>query len=318
MYGVGTSLLVTLTISSIPSRWAWMLQRTKSGVRQGGFPSVFYVRSLLLGLALTFSWSVIFPSPLSSVGNVLEVSMATFMESVQHVLENEKYIADHSKDRGGLTVWGISSKIFPREVKKMLQMSQEDSRKFATKIYREKYWKKLGLDSVDDQEVATKLLDMGVHNGVHTVGRMLQKSLNELGASIEVDGQVGPQTLEALHSTGLKSPDALLNSLKSKQIRRYKEIIEENPSQKVFQAGWLKRASATPEIESAAYAEPRKPKQKFREDEAIGPDNETMNFTDFEYLLKSVKPEQSGRIKEIDPAQTDFNKLLKKAQKKDV
>ncbi len=253
-----------------------------------------------------------------SAQNVI-IPMANFNTAFEQLISREGYIADTPGDKGGKTVWGISSKIFPREVEKMLKMKKDDSLKFAEKLYQKKYWDKMNLTGVESQSMATKMLDMGVHMGSNTAGRILQNSLNEHGAELDPDGIIGSKTLEALN--GHSAPDLLMSSIKAKQMQRYMDIFRQSPSQRKFKSNWLSRVSVDgTEGESSSFVGPRNPEEpkSYKEDESIGSPNQTINPTDFNYLLRQFqpkKPEGAGAIMETSP-ETDFNSLLKKTGEK--
>lgn len=194
--------------------------------------------------------------------------MADFAQAVNKVLAKEQYLSDTSGDRGGLTIWGISSAVFPREVKKMLRMSKPDAKRFAEKLYQEKYWKKMGLDKLEDQPLSDKLLDVGVHLGSNTAIRMLQKSLNEFGHKVDVDGIAGDQTLGAVKTAAGADSSSLVNSLTTKQISQYRQIAASSPSQKKFYKGWVKRASMDAEPQELKGQSPA-PVKEVKEDDRL-------------------------------------------------
>ena len=77
--------------------------------------------------------------------------------------------------------------------------------RLAKERYRSGYWLLIAGDLLPEQEVATKLLDLAVHAGVRTAGKMLQETLNLLRRPHEtplydallVDGVIGKKTVEA-------------------------------------------------------------------------------------------------------------------------
>lgn len=84
----------------------------------------------------------------------------------------EGYSSNLKGDTGGRTIWGITEKWYPDEVKVMLNMSSEESKAYAREFYRREFWDKLGCDalefpldiiafcqSVNSFEVAKKILN---------------------------------------------------------------------------------------------------------------------------------------------------------------
>ncbi len=120
----------------------------------------------------------------------------------------------------------------------------------AREFFREKFWKTVRGDEIQNQHVANKVFDTAVNQGVATSSRYLQESLNLLNRNgsnfpdIAVDGRIGPETLEALGKfVTLEDgrPDYLLKLLNLMQGCRYLEIMRKDPSQERFARGWLNR-----------------------------------------------------------------------------
>lgn len=107
-------------------------------------------------------------------------------------------------------------------------------------IYRLGYWR---FDGVIDQRVATKLFDMAVNMGLKTVLRMTQKSLNDLGAGLVMDGLWGPRTQASINAV---HPDQMLDILCQDSASHYNEIVKHRPTSMKFLRGWMKRAVEVP------------------------------------------------------------------------
>ncbi|HEY4045559.1 MAG TPA: putative peptidoglycan-binding domain-containing protein [Acidobacteriaceae bacterium] len=108
--------------------------------------------------------------------------------------------------------------------------------KIAEGIYAKQYCEPLCIAEISDQEIANKLLSLGVNCGVGTASRMLQEALEVHG-----DGRIGPITLDALDRT---RPDLVLGRLRELAMEHYEELIQRNNGLAVYRAGWLKRAEA--------------------------------------------------------------------------
>jgi lysozyme family protein len=144
----------------------------------------------------------------------------------QRVLEltktNEGGYANHPNDRGGKTMYGISSKWYPNEDIENL------TRERANAILYRDYWLKPHINQLPD-EFADIVFDDGVVQGQPTAIINLQKALGT-----RVDGIIGPNTLRAFEN-------ANYNNIKENFIRNVNNVednyLQNDPSQKVFEKG---------------------------------------------------------------------------------
>lgn len=137
------------------------------------------------------------------------------------------YVSDPS-DPGGETNFGISKRDHLGLDIKNLTVDQ------ATAIYRDGYWKSL-YSQIENQDVASKLFDMGVNLGVGTAVKLLQEVLG-----VPVDGSFGPNTLFATNEQG----EAILAPYKAKLVEYYQNLVVRNPNLSKFLNGWLRRANS--------------------------------------------------------------------------
>jgi lysozyme family protein len=169
--------------------------------------------------------------------------MAEFEPALKVVLDHEggaAYTA-HPADHGGPTKWGVTlatladwrgATVKPGDVE---GLSFEE----AAKIYRARYWDAIHGDDIEDQQVATKCLDIVVNMGVRNGSHVIQLAVTWAGKFIIVDSIVGANTLKAMNSTG---PLVLLGELRQAMRLRYMGIAALHPEQNVFLKGWLNRA----------------------------------------------------------------------------
>jgi lysozyme family protein len=106
----------------------------------------------------------------------------------------------------------------------------------ATQYYLEHYVKTL-YNQIESQLIADKLFDMGVLFGVEEAVISLQRALR----LSNVDGQFGPETLEA---TNAADPAQLLAGFKNQLAKRAVEIAQERPAEAPNLPGWLRRVNS--------------------------------------------------------------------------
>ena len=132
-------------------------------------------------------------------------------------------------DPGGETKWGISKKAHPDLDIKSLTKEQ------AQVIYYIEYWLPIDIDGISD-EIKMMLCDMGVNCGVATAKKYLQKAVG-----VEVDGVIGPKTIEALNRHGFPCIVYLYGAWRRIY---YLTLISKNPTLSKNTNGWFSRVSA--------------------------------------------------------------------------
>lgn len=153
--------------------------------------------------------------------------MADFNIAIAPVLENEGGYVNNPNDPGGETKYGVSKRQYPNLDIKNLSLDD------AKAIYKKDYWQ---FDSVQNQVLANKLLDMCVNMGVASAIRLVQTALH-----VPVDGKYGPITEKALNGT---QPDKVVQMLRFQSVVHYLDLIDKNPKLAEFKRGWLIRAVA--------------------------------------------------------------------------
>jgi lysozyme family protein len=115
-------------------------------------------------------------------------------------------------------------------------MGQMAALQIARGIYETSYCAPLCIADIASQEVANKLLSLGVNVGVMNAAKMLQDAVNVMG-----DGRIGPLTLHALDLTDAAK---VLSAMRLEAETYYEGLIARNPALEVYRAGWLRRAAA--------------------------------------------------------------------------
>jgi lysozyme family protein len=166
--------------------------------------------------------------------------MANVEQAIDYVLqwEDSTLSGNITTDPGGRTRFGIAEKFHP-ELTNCLYYSSMGlvaALQIARGIYDISYCQPLCIAEIENQEVANKLLSLGVNVGVLKAAKMLQDAV-----LVEGDGRIGPLTLEALDKM---NPDIVLSRLRDEADNYYDKLVEEKPGLEVYRAGWLRRANA--------------------------------------------------------------------------
>ena len=165
--------------------------------------------------------------------------MASFKVAIRTVLKHEGGYSDVGGDRGGKTVFGISSRFLKKN--KIKIKLKEITRKRAIDLYRKHFWR---YEHIGSQILATKIFDIAVNSGPSASHRLLQRSLTGMGLPCKADGIMGPKTLALVNGgSPVTRPKKILKELRARQSVRYAEIVLRRPSQKKFLLGWMRRAA---------------------------------------------------------------------------
>jgi lysozyme family protein len=139
-------------------------------------------------------------------------------EILDAIILREGGFVDHPKDKGGPTKWGITLRTLaawrqaPQTVDDVRKLSKEE----AKEIYRERYISPF--EGEVPEEVFPQVVDIGVHHGVGTAKRMVERLKRE----------------KRLSNKGLLE----------ERLDLMAEIVKSNPDQRAFLKGWLRRALA--------------------------------------------------------------------------
>ncbi len=171
--------------------------------------------------------------------------MAEFPAALPFVLAHEGGQVNDPDDPGGATNFGVTQATLDRWNEKHPEAAfpasvNDLSLDQASAIYRADYWR---FDGLDEQRVATKLLDMAVNMGLGTAVKLAQEALNDLGACLRVDGAYGPKTEATINSVGA---DRMLALLCAASADHYQALAAWRPASRKFLKGWLKRAAEVP------------------------------------------------------------------------
>ena len=154
---------------------------------------------------------------------------------IAEILKHEGGYVNHVSDNGGPTKFGITQRTYP-------DLDIENlTREQAAEIYRRDWYLPLRCDQIADERVALKLLDVAVNMGASRAVRMFQQALIERGHAIQATGRINDATIAAANKA---NPEKLLEVFRRRQADRYRAIIAADPSQVVFERGWMNRVNA--------------------------------------------------------------------------
>lgn len=161
-----------------------------------------------------------------------------FQEALSIVLKLEGGYADHPKDPGGPTNFGITHSTYHRYLaakKRPLRPVKDITKDEVAEIYERGYWDAANCNLIDDTHphTAVVLFDAAVNCGTVTAVRMLQDVLG-----VKIDGMFGKVTLATVKKADDKT---LAEYLLARRLLYYKRLVERKPSLKIFGLSWAHR-----------------------------------------------------------------------------
>lgn len=182
--------------------------------------------------------------------------MAQFKRAYEFTSEQEGGYANNPADRGGETYAGISRVHNPTwpgwrivDRHKPLNWNEriwdQELIGMVEGFYQDRF-NRIKADQLNSQAIANLFFDFHVHSGGRAVLE-LQRAINDLSFPhlIAVDGIMGPQTINAANGLDVAK---LHDRYKTRRKEFLTAIIENNPSQEVFRAGWLARIAQFPNL----------------------------------------------------------------------
>ena len=155
-----------------------------------------------------------------------------FDKAVEDVLKHEGGYVNDPDDPGGETNMGISKKAYPYlNIKELTKQDVKD-------IYYKDYWLKAKCDKLPI-ELQHIYFDMVVNMGKSRAVKVLQKACNAKGQTLDVDGGIGPKTIQASLKSGLEK-----ERLRSYRVKYYADLVNRKPTLEKYWYGWFRRAIA--------------------------------------------------------------------------
>lgn len=167
--------------------------------------------------------------------------MANFKEALPFILKHEGDKLFIDKANNERSKYGITEKLL-KSIKYGITDPNNLAMSDVENIYNDQFWSKNKLTEINSQLVATKIFDMTVNMGSYQATKLVQASLNSIGANCVIDGVLGPHTVIVINEATKTSDsiERLLSELVLKNIQFYKSIAI--GPKKQFLTGWINRA----------------------------------------------------------------------------
>lgn len=168
-----------------------------------------------------------------------DIERENFERAQEFVKAYEGGFVDDRRDAGGATNFGVT--IHTLQAFRGAAVSVADVRNMsydeAKKIFFANYWSPLKCGAMPGA-LALAVYNCGVHCGIKGSAEFLQRALNARGASLKVDGDIGPDTLKALMR------DSDMAEVAKGVIDLYEDRLKANPHFDHFGKGFLARVAA--------------------------------------------------------------------------
>ena len=122
--------------------------------------------------------------------------MSNFTLAIPYLLADEGSAYNPNDEGRGPSKWGVTletaKEIHPDwTAEDILELDKNG----ATQFFLDWAWNRTHIGLINDQEIATKVLDLGANDGIGTVVKFLQNSVG-----VTMDGVLGPETAAAVNS----------------------------------------------------------------------------------------------------------------------
>lgn len=168
------------------------------------------------------------------------------------ILQNEGGYVNDPNDAGGATNKGIAWQTWQRYAKEDLGVEptlanlKKLTNEQAEIIYRKRYWEPSGFNELTDPKLALMSYDWTITSG--GAGKQIQKLLNsEFGQSLNVDGAIGPKTINAMNS--VTDSSKLTERIADIRKAYYRNLADIKPTNAKFLTGWLNRVDRCSQVD---------------------------------------------------------------------
>ena len=201
-----------------------------------------YAKSRLLG----YRMPVGFGAQSEVVGGGAAPRGAIFDQALEHVLKMEGGYVNDPDDPGGPTNKGVILEVFARHLGRKLTDATRTGLMHELRnipddvvkdIYEKRYWRPSRAGEMLPA-LALMHFDASVNHGVFGAAKLLQQALNRQRAGLDVDGEIGPLTMQAIAAS---DPAKLLAEYAAIRREKYRSLHHFWK----FGRGWLNRVAKT-------------------------------------------------------------------------
>lgn len=156
----------------------------------------------------------------------------TYEEALTELLKSEGGYTNHPADPGGPTNYGITIYDYRKYINHDATAQDVKDMKLddAKSIYKTKYWDAQRCDELP-AGVDYAVFDYGVNSGIGRSKKVLQRVLN-----VDVDGELGPQTMNAMSKA---NPKKVIIAICDERLNFLKHLH----TWPVFGKGWGRRVA---------------------------------------------------------------------------
>lgn len=178
--------------------------------------------------------------------NTLAQTQTTFDRAFSNSLGHEGGFVNDPNDAGGATKYGICLKTYKQfHPQATIETIKNLDLKEAKAFYHNRFWRVFHYDKIENTDLAIKIFDASINMGASQAHKCLQRALNSVGFSLNDDGILGDETLQALNRTAQPEWNfAILCAFRSEIAGFYRLLAAIKPQNQKFLKGWLKRAYA--------------------------------------------------------------------------
>lgn len=170
-------------------------------------------------------------------------------QAITYALRHEGGRSNHAADRGGDTLYGVSSRYWPLWFEHILKENRKSKKKgleAAREFYRKEIWTMRPFSSLNNQDIANLAFDLHVNHSPRAAGLILQRACNQLinGLSLTPlaeDGVAGPKTMHRLNRLSRSYLHSLIGAICGERYRYYRRLVQSDSTQGAFMRGWAAR-----------------------------------------------------------------------------
>ena len=159
-----------------------------------------------------------------------------YLKALEFTKQNEGGFTNNPHDKGGETIYGVSSKWFPEVYKELTEAKPEEVDEILKAFYYAEFYDML-YEQIFYEPIAIRLFDLGVNLSKKKATKLLQQTFNKLSqVRIGEDGKFGNGTLKAINMPPIAHEQFYLSY--QKEVEQYYRSL---PDFTHFGAGWISR-----------------------------------------------------------------------------